>query len=121
MPVFDEFREVFIVTEGKESFYMDIEGNYDQSLGHQILWSAAPTSVKIVRPFLIGFLENEQIEVKHLIAPQVITQRIELISSSICNPYSVSINSSTLKVLDSMFLVLADSKELKTRVLVKLQ
>ena len=36
MPVFDEFREVFIVTEGKESFYMDIEGNYDQSLGHQI-------------------------------------------------------------------------------------
>ena len=34
MPVFDEFREVFIVTEGKESFYMDLDGNYDQTLGH---------------------------------------------------------------------------------------
>ena len=77
--------------------------------------------MQVVRPFLVGFLENEQIEVKHLIAPQVITQRIELISSSICSPHAVSINSSSLKVLDSMFLVLADSKELKTRVLVKLQ
>ena len=33
----------------------------------------------------------------------------------------MSINSAKMKLLDSMFLVLADSREKKTRVLVKLQ
>ena len=73
MPVFDNFRQVFIITEGRESFYMDLEGNYDAKLGHQIIWSAAPICVQIVRPFLVGFLENESIEVKHLLAPQVVS------------------------------------------------
>ena len=58
MPVFDAFKQVFIATEGKESFYMDLEGNYDEKLGHQITWMAPPICVQIVRPFLVGFLED---------------------------------------------------------------
>lgn len=73
MPVFDETRQVFIITEGIESFYMDLEGNYDRSLGHQITWSAPPTNVTVVRPFLVGFLENQLIEVKNLFTPQIVT------------------------------------------------
>ena len=69
MPVLDETRLQFIVTEGVESFYMDLDGNYDRSLGHQITWSAPPTNITIVRPYFIGFLENQSIEVKHLFAP----------------------------------------------------
>ena len=32
MPVFDAFQQVFIVTDGSESFYMDLDGEYDRNL-----------------------------------------------------------------------------------------
>ena len=56
MPVFDTFQQVFIVTDGNESFYMDLDGEYDRNLPCTIQWSNIPTSVEIVRPFLVGLL-----------------------------------------------------------------
>ena len=56
MPVFDTFRQVFIVTDGAESFFMDLDGEYDPSLPNTVQWSAPPTTVQIVRPFLVGLL-----------------------------------------------------------------
>ena len=32
MPVFDAFQQVFIVTDGTESFYMDLDGEYDPDM-----------------------------------------------------------------------------------------
>lgn len=66
-PVFDEFRKVFILTRGTESFYMDMEGNYDTSCGMQIEWSSAPSLVTIARPYLIAFMDaSSTIEIKPL-------------------------------------------------------
>ena len=31
-PVFDEFRQIFMVTEGAETYYVDLDGNYDSSI-----------------------------------------------------------------------------------------
>lgn len=36
MPIFDTFKQVFIVTDGAESFYMDLDGEYDQQLPNTI-------------------------------------------------------------------------------------
>ncbi len=56
-PVFDEFRKVFILTRGNESFYVDVDGNYDRACGLQIEWSSPPSSLVIARPYLIAFIE----------------------------------------------------------------
>ena len=56
MPVFDAFQQVFIVTDGTESFYMDLDGEYDLTMPKLIQWSAPPISVQIVRPHLVGLL-----------------------------------------------------------------
>lgn len=32
-PVFDPLRKVFIVTLGRDSFYVDIDGNHDRTCG----------------------------------------------------------------------------------------
>ena len=32
-PVFDEFRQVFILTRGRESFYLGLDGNFDALCG----------------------------------------------------------------------------------------
>ena len=56
MPVFDSFAQVFIVTDGIESFYMDLDGEYDPAMPKLISWSSPPLSVSIVRPHLVGLL-----------------------------------------------------------------
>lgn len=56
-PVFDEFRKVFILTRGNESFYVDIDGNYDRACGMQVEWSAPPSTIAIARPYLIAFMD----------------------------------------------------------------
>ena len=58
MPVFDAFKQVFIVTDGTEAFYMDLDGEHDRSMANIFTWSAPPISVRIVRPFLVGLLQN---------------------------------------------------------------
>ena len=120
MPVFDELRGIFIFTEGVESFYVDIDGNYDRNLGHQIVWSAPPIHVAIVRPYLIGFLENQQIEIKHLISPQIVTQGIELLSTSFCFPIAIARQSNmTMRLLDQIYVMLV-GETANQRILVKL-
>ena len=36
LPVFDTFSKVFIVTQDKESYYVDIDGNFDKQFGKQV-------------------------------------------------------------------------------------
>ena len=50
MPVFDAFQQVFIVTDGAESFYMDLDGEYDRNLPCTIQWSAIPRQSKLCGP-----------------------------------------------------------------------
>lgn len=68
------------MTDGFESFYMDLDGEYDRNLANLIQWSAPPTNIQIVRPFIVGLLQNQLIEVRHLMSPQIVTQVIELSS-----------------------------------------
>jgi len=80
-PVFDEFRQVFIITFQNESFLMDLDGEYDRNAlgGARFKWQAGlPKSVQIVRPFIVGFMakDNNIIEIKHLFAPHTATQHI---------------------------------------------
>ena len=66
MPCFDNYRKVFILTRGKESFYMDINGYYDRSIG-TIEWESEPSAVAIARPYLVAFRDkNSVIEIKSL-------------------------------------------------------
>ena len=107
MPVFDAFQRVFIVTDGSESFYMDLDGEHDRSMPNLIVWSAPPVSVQIVRPFLVGLLQNQLIEVRHLMSPQIVSQVIELASLQICMPYAVSAQTNLkMQMLDSMYIIL---------------
>ena len=45
MPVFDAFQQVFIVTDGADSFCMDLDGEHDRSMANIFAWSAPPISV----------------------------------------------------------------------------
>ena len=90
MPVFDAYKQVFIVTDGADAFYMDLDGEHDRSMANIFTWSAPPVSVKIVRPFLVGLLQNQLIEVRHLMSPQLVSQVIELSSLQICLPFAIS-------------------------------
>lgn len=66
-PVFDEFGQVFILTRGRESFYLDLEGNYDAICGGQIQWSMPPSMVAIARPYIVAFMDAAStIEIKPL-------------------------------------------------------
>jgi hypothetical protein len=56
-PVFDSFKKVFIVTEERISFYVDIEGNFDKDFEMQVEWSSPPSTVVIVRPYLVAFMD----------------------------------------------------------------
>jgi hypothetical protein len=55
--VFDEFRKVFILTRGNESFYVDVDGNYDRACGMQIEWTSPPSTLTIARPYLVAFMD----------------------------------------------------------------
>ena len=109
-PVFDESWKVFILTAGTDSFYLDIEGNYDRTCGMQIEWSSPPTAVTIARPYLIAFMdENSTIEIKplaHAKSKQQ-TQSIALYQSEIKLPFAVSTNSQNLSELDSLYLIVS--------------
>ena len=123
MPVFDAFQQVFIVTDGAESFYMDLDGEYDRNLQCNVQWSSIPTNVEIVRPFLVGLLQNHMIEVRHIMAPGIVTQVIQPDNLQLCLPYGVSTQTNLkLQILDSMYMILtAAAKQQRMQVLVKLE
>jgi len=121
MPVFDSFQQVFIVTDGAESFYMDLDGEYDREMAYTIQWSAVPIAVQIVRPFLVGLLQNHMIEVRHLLSPQIVTQVIQPDSLQLCLPFGVSAQTNLkMQILDSMYIILTAAQQQKMQVLVKL-
>jgi hypothetical protein len=66
-PCYDEYRKVFILTRGKQSFYMDLNGNFDRSIG-TIEWETPPSAIAIARPYLVAFRDkNSIIEIKSLL------------------------------------------------------
>ena len=107
LPVFDEFRQVFIVTDGAYSFYMDLEGNFAKT--QMFAWSGRPLTVELVRPFLIGFLED-RIERKHLLAPNTIYDKVEHLGQRLFKPLAVA-RSFDVQNLDSVYMIIGNHLE----------
>lgn len=79
-PVHDEFLQAFIITKGRESFYLDQNGIFDYNY-HKIQWSGKVSRVFVANPYLVAFLESDQnpaIEVRNIFNPSRIFYRKEL-------------------------------------------
>ena len=79
-PVHDEFLQAFIITKGRESFYLDQNGNFDNNY-RKIQWSGKVSRLFVANPYLVAFLEsdhNNAIEVRNIFNPTRIFYRREL-------------------------------------------
>jgi hypothetical protein len=114
MPVFDESIMAFVISKDDTSFYMDLKGVYDREF-NKIHWSDRVVRVAVVRPYLIGFLQSQSIEIKCIFNPNRVIQKVELLQAQMLR-YSVAVNS---RELDSMY-VLLNRKHTGIRVLLKL-
>lgn len=109
------------MTDGVESFYMDLDGEYDPTMAKLFTWSAPPISVTIVRPHLVGLLQNQMIEVRHLMEPRYVSQVIFLNDLQISMPFAVSTQTNlTMQILDSMYIIVMESQHQRKQVMVKL-
>jgi len=112
--VFDESIQAFVVTKDDASFYLDLKGVYDREF-NKIKWSDRVERVAVVRPYLVGFLQNSVIELKCIFNPNRVVQKIELLQSSILR-HTVAHNQADL---DSLYVLMA-RKNTSIKVLVKL-
>jgi hypothetical protein len=56
---------------------MDLSGNYDQKF-KSIHWGNKVTKIMIANPYVVAYLQNNQIEVRNIFNPLRIYQKIEL-------------------------------------------
>jgi len=75
--VFDQFLQAFIVTRNDYSFYMDLNGVYDLNF-RRIVWSNKVKYIQMASPYIVAFLANSKIEIRNILNPIRIFQRIEL-------------------------------------------
>ena len=72
----DDFLQCFIVTRNDQSFYLDLQGNYDYHF-HKIQWSNQVMRISKASPYLIALMQNSQIEVRNMLNPSKLIQRID--------------------------------------------
>ena len=56
---------------------MDLNGNYDQNF-KMIQWGNKAVKIMIANPYIVAYLQNNQIEVRNIFNPLRIFQKIEL-------------------------------------------
>jgi hypothetical protein len=74
LPILDDIRQVFILTLGRSSFFVDLEGQMDKKIPGNILWSGPPNIMMLATPFILAYIQQKRlIEVKHLFAPDIVS------------------------------------------------
>lgn len=78
-PIFDEFLQAFIITRDNYSFYLDLNGNFDERF-RTVQWTDNVLRVQIANPFIVGYLDtpDNTIEVRNIFNPTRITQKYRL-------------------------------------------
>jgi hypothetical protein len=85
---------------------MDLNGNYDQNF-KMIQWGNKVVKILIANPYIVAYLQNNQIEVRNIFNPLRIYQKTELDS---CQFVTLSVAQNLLKKhqgrLDDFYLII---------------